>query len=162
VAAGYGGPDTPLAAYTGLIAAFTGVSAAAATVAIRKQRLPDRLGWSELALASVAVHRMARVIAKDRVTSVLRSPFVEYQGRGLPNELEERPRGRGLRLAVGQLLNCPYCLGEWLALASVVGLVFAPRPTRALASVLTVSTAADVLQELYVRLAPSTEAHDRS
>jgi hypothetical protein len=153
---GYGGPDTPLGAYTALMATFATAAATTAVVARRTGKVPDRIPWSDLALASVGVHRLTRLLAKDRVTSALRAPFVEYQGRGLPNEFDERPRGSGIRLALGQLLNCPYCLSEWVALAAVAGLVLAPRPTRAAATVLTVATASDVLQELYVRLSPSS------
>jgi uncharacterized protein DUF1360 len=153
---GYGGPDTPFGAYTALMATFVSAAATTAVVARRTRKVPDRIAWSDLALASVGVHRLTRLLAKDRVTSALRAPFVEYQGKGLPSEFEEKPRGSGLRLAVGQLINCPYCLGEWVALAAVAGLVLAPRPTRAVASVLTVATASDVLQELYARLAPES------
>jgi Protein of unknown function (DUF1360) len=154
-AAGYGGQETPLAAYAGLMTTFTVAAAAAGTAAIRSGRVDEGLPWSDLALVSVGVHRLARLITKDRVASAVRAPFVEYQGKGMPSELAEKPRGQGARLALGQLLNCPYCLGEWLALAGITGLVFARRPTRTAATVLSVATVADALQELYVRLSPS-------
>ena len=152
--AGYRGDQTPLAAYAGLMTTFTAVAGGVGLVAIRSGRANEHLAWSDLALVAVGVHRLSRLITKDRVTSAMRAPFVEYQGTGLPSELEETPRGGGARLAVGQLLNCPYCLGEWLSLAGVAGLIFAPRPTRLAATVLSVATVADILQELYVQLSP--------
>ena len=154
LSAGYHGEQAPLGAYAGLMAVFATAATIAGALAIRRGR-DQPLSWSDLDLVSVGVHRLSRLITKDRVTSAVRAPFVEYQGPGLPSELDERPRGDGARLAVGQLMNCPYCLGEWLSLAGVAGLIFAPRPTRLAATVLSVATVADVLQELYVELSPS-------
>ena len=151
----YGGQDAPLAGYAGLIAAFTAAGAGVLAGAARGGRLPDRLRTPDLALACVATQHLARLIAKDRVTSVLRAPLTRYQGRGRPGEVEEAPRGDGPALAVGQLMVCPFCLSQWIALGFVAGLVFAPRPTRAAASVLTVSAVADLLQEAYVRFVPA-------
>ncbi|HEU0192977.1 MAG TPA: DUF1360 domain-containing protein [Gaiellales bacterium] len=155
--AGYRNDAAPLGAYAGLMAAFATVSTGVGVLALSRGRANRPLPWSDLALVAVGVHRLSRLISKDRVTSALRAPFVEYEGPGLPSELEEKPRGGGARLAVGQLLNCPYCLGEWLALAGVAGLIFAPRPTRLAATVLSVATVADVLQELYVQLSPAEQ-----
>ena len=150
----YQGHDAPLAGYAGLIAAFTAAGGSALAGAARSGRLPDRLRTSDLVLASVATQHLARLIAKDRVTAVLRAPLTRYQRRGRPGEVEEEPRGTGPARAVGQLIVCPFCLGQWIALGFVSGLVFAPRATRAAASVLTVSATADVLQEAYVRFVP--------
>jgi Protein of unknown function (DUF1360) len=150
----YQGDHMPLAGYAALIAAFATAGAGALAGAARSGRLPDRVRTTDLALASVATQHLARLIAKDRVSSVLRAPLTRYQRRGRPGEVEEAPRGKGARLALGQLIVCPFCLGQWIALGFVCGLVFAPRATRAAASVLTVSAAADLLQEAYVRFVP--------
>lgn len=152
----YRGDATPLAGYAALIAAFAAAGGGALAGAARSGRLPDRLRTSDLALAGVATHRLARLIAKDRVTSVLRAPFTRYQRRGRAGEVEEEPRGHGPALALGQLIVCPFCLSQWIALGFVSGLVFAPRATRAAASVLAVSAAADLLQEAYVRFVPES------
>lgn len=151
----YGAPDAPLGAYAGLVAGFLGAGTALAAAASRR-KTPDRLAAGDILLAAVAAHRISRVVTKDRVTSVFRAPFTEYEGSGAPGEVEEHARrSSGPALAVGQLLTCPYCIGEWAALGLTAGFTLAPRATRALATVLTVSTAADVMQEIYVRLAPS-------
>jgi len=63
-------------------------------------------------------------------------------------EVEEAARGSGLRRAVGELLVCPDCLGQWVAGGFLAGLVAAPRPTRAVAAMFTVYAAADALQML--------------
>jgi hypothetical protein len=145
--------DIPLRGYAGVIATFASAGAAAFALAARRG-LPDRIGLADLALLSVATHHAARLVTKDKVTSVARAPFTEYEGSGDPGEVREHARGQGIQKAVGELLTCPYCIGQWIALAGVTGLVLAPRPTRAIASVLTVSAASDYLQILHRAVTP--------
>ena len=140
--------DVPLRGYAGVIAAFASAGTASFSLAARRG-LPDRVGMGDLALLSVATYHAARLVTKDKVTSVARAPFTEYEGSGAPGEVREHPRGRGLQKAVGELLSCPYCIGQWIALAGVTGIVLAPRATRTVASVLTVSAASDYLQVLH-------------
>jgi Protein of unknown function (DUF1360) len=154
----YGGDDTPLASYGALIAAFGALAGSVVVAAGRRDHLPERIAPYDLALAGIATQRLSRLIAKDRVTAVLRAPFTRYQGRGRPGELEEAPRRGGAGLALGQLLVCPFCLAQWVALAMVAGLLFAPRATRTASAVLTVGSVADLLQEAYVRAIPAPEA----
>ena len=52
------------------------------------------------------------------------------------------------------LLTCPYCIGQWIALAGVTGVVLAPRTTRTVASVLAVSAASDYLQVVHRAVSP--------
>lgn len=107
------------------------------------------LGARDLALTTVAGHKLARLIGKDRVTSTIRAPFTEHQERAGHGEVEEKSRGRGLRKAVGDLIICPYCLGLWSTGAIGAGMVAAPRTTRFLAGVLAAHTGADVMQVDY-------------
>ena len=97
----------------------------------------------------MASHKLSRLIAKDKVTSPLRAPFTELEGKGGPAELEETSRGEGARKAIGELLVCPYCLGLWVAAAFSIGLVFTPRLTRLLAAVFSALTISDFLQIAY-------------
>ena len=145
--------DIPLKAYAGLITAFSSVGAAGLAVASRRG-LPERLHAGDLALLSVATHHAARLITKDKVTSVARSPFTEYEGSGDPGEVAEHARGHGMQRAIGELLTCPYCIGQWIALGAVTGMVIAPRATRLVASVLTVSAASDYLQVVHRKVSP--------
>jgi hypothetical protein len=135
--------------YAMLAAVFNAGFAGALLAAKRNGRLPERIGTEDLILIGAASHKLSRLIAKDRVTSFVRAPFTEYQGRGGPAEVEERARGEGVRRAIGELLVCPYCLGLWASGAFHAGLLFAPRATRVVASTLTALTMSDFLQIAY-------------
>ena len=115
----------------------------------RAKGLPTRISATDLLLVGVATHKGSRLLAKDKVTAPLRRPFAEYEEPAGPGEVEETPRGSGLRHAIGELLVCPYCLGQWVATAFACGLLVAPRLTRFVASILAVVTASDFLQVVY-------------
>ena len=110
---------------------------------------PSTSERSDLALIGTASFKLSRLISKKKVTSFVRAPFTELEGKGGPAELEEHPRGSGLRRAMGELLVCPYCLGLWASGAFHAGLLFAPRATRFSASVLAAMTISDFLQIAY-------------
>jgi hypothetical protein len=144
--------ERPLGGYAVLTGTFLSACGAfAAWLARSGRELPERVPASDLALLSVATHKASRLLAKDRVTSAVRAPFTDFQEAGGPSEVEERPRGTGLRRAVGELLICPFCLSLWIATALAVGLIVAPRQTRWLASVLVMVTGSDALQIAYVK-----------
>jgi Protein of unknown function (DUF1360) len=133
-----------LAPYAALGSTFT--SAFAAILALGLRRLPERFSVGDLALLSIATHKLSRLLARDRVTRPLRAPFTEVQDDRSARDMKERPRGRGLKRAIAELLSCPFCLDQWLAGAFVGGLVFAPCATRATASMFAVVTGSDFLQ----------------
>ena len=149
---GYADPHEhrPLAGYTAISAAFT-AAFAGSLVAVRRRghELPERIETRDIVLMGLATHKLTRLLGKDRVTSFLRAPFTEYQDRAGHGELEERARGRGLRLAVGELLVCPYCLAQWVAGGFAVGTVAAPRLTRLLAAMWTAEAISDAAQLAY-------------
>ena len=149
---GYAPPSErpPLLSYAVLMSVFNALFAAALLAARRGGRqLPERIGAADLISIGVASHKLSRLIAKDKVTSPLRAPFTEFEEEGGPSELEERSRGTGARKAIGELLICPYCLGLWVVAGFSVGLLFAPRLTRFLASVFSALTISDFLQIAY-------------
>lgn len=148
---GYAEPDErpPFRTYAGLTALFNAGFSGALIAAKRSGRLPERIAVEDLLLIGTASHKLSRLVAKDKITTFLRAPFTEYQGRGGPAEVEERARGEGLRHALGELLVCPYCLGLWASGAFHTGLIFAPRVTRIVVSTLTALTLSDFLQIAY-------------
>jgi hypothetical protein len=152
--AGYAPPQErpPLAAYATFATVFHAAMAGAVAAAKRSGRdLPERVEPGDVVLVGAASYQLSRLVAKKKVTAFVRAPFTELEGKGGPAELEERPRGSGLRRAFGELLVCPYCLGLWASGAFHAGLLFAPRATRFSASVLTAMAISDFLQLGYKR-----------
>jgi hypothetical protein len=150
------GHERPLGSFLIIMGAYgTAVTGMAAFLAVSGRRLPDRLSWSDLALLAVATHKASRQLAKDPVTSPLRAPFTRYSGTSAEAELKEEVRGRGMRKALGELVSCPFCLGQWVATTGVFGMITVPRATRAIASVFAVLTASDMLQHAYAKLQES-------
>ena len=144
------GEDRPLAAYAVLMGTFGAtVGGVAALLRARGRELPASLRWSDLVLLGVTTHKLSRLVAKDRVTSFVRAPFTRYQARAGHGEVEEQARGTGMRLAIGELLICPYCLAQWISAALAFSLVAAPRATRFVSAVYVVETLSDVLQLAY-------------
>jgi len=142
--------EPPLLSYAALVGAFNLLLGGALVLARRSgRRLPERVGAADLLSIGVASHKVSRLLAKDKVTRPLRAPFTELEGEGGPSELEESSRGSGARKAIGELLVCPYCLGLWVAAAFAVGLLFAPRLTRFLATIFSALTISDFLQIAY-------------
>jgi hypothetical protein len=137
----------------GLLVALAGVVAAATG-----RRLPERWSLQDLATVTVGTHKLSRTISKDAVTSPLRAPFAHYAGSGGPAEvMEETRHTSALRHSLGELLTCPFCLDMWVATAFVIGLVFAPRPTRLIAGTFTALAGADFLQLAYAKAQQLTE-----
>lgn len=150
--------ERPLGSYTGVLLTFASAAAAfGGLVRLTGRSLPERIDARDLALVAVASHRLARLIAKEPVTSPLRAPFTRFAGTSGPSELHEEVRGSGPRKAIGELLTCPFCVGHWVTSAFMAGLVLAPRPTRLIASVYAALAGADLLQYAYSAVQQSTE-----
>ena len=109
----------------------------------------DRPGLPDVALGALATQKVSRLISKDKVTSFIRAPFTRYEHKAGHGELEEEPRGDGLRYATGELLICPYCVSRWVSGALAVGWVAAPKTTRLLSAMWAAQAVADGLQLAY-------------
>lgn len=149
--AGHAEQYRPLAAYGLLAGAFNAGLVGFLVAAERRGKLPDRYSPGDLALMAVGTAKLSRLITKDRVTSAIRAPFTRFQDDAGHGEVDEAARGKGLRLALGELLVCDYCLAQWVSAGFLVGHALAPRPTRAVAAMYTAYAAADVLQVTYSR-----------
>jgi uncharacterized protein DUF1360 len=142
--------NRPLASYGILTGTFLAACGGFAEWVRRSGReLPERPGTGDLVLITVATHKVARLIAKDRVSSIVRAPFTQYEDDMTAGEVSESARGSGLRRAIGELLLCPYCLGLWISAAFAGGLIVAPRATRWVAGVFSTLFGADMLQIAY-------------
>jgi Protein of unknown function (DUF1360) len=136
--------ERPLASYAGLVAVFG--TALGAFVALANGRV-DELRPSDLALVAAASHKLARLIAKDDVTTFVRAPVTQ-------DEDATEPKPRGLERALGELVTCPSCLGLWAAAGLAVGVILRPREVRFGMSILATYTGADFLNAAFVRLKP--------
>jgi hypothetical protein len=124
--------------YAALNAVY-GALLAAVMVATRDRARKDPISGPELIPLSAATFALSKVIAREKIGTWVREPFVE-------DEDDQRPSGRGLRRAVGELLTCTRCVGAWSALG-IVGLRLAsPASGRVVTNVLAVSAANDWLQ----------------
>jgi len=139
-----------LAEYAALMGFYVASAAVLTGAAIEQKRFPKRFSLLDLALLGIATHKLSRIIAKDRITGILRAPFVSYIRSDGAGEVEEEPRGRGIQRGIGQLISCPYCMAPWCATALAFGLVFAPRGTRFFAGILASVAASDFLQRAYL------------
>ena len=150
-AAGYSHEHRPLRGYAVLTTTFATAFAGSLLPSRRAGReLPERYAALDIVTAGIATHKLSRLISKDKVTSFLRAPFVRYREGSGQGEVDEEPRGTGLRHATGELLVCPYCLGQWVAAGFAVGMVAAPRFTRMVAYLYTAETVSDFLQLGYL------------
>jgi hypothetical protein len=144
------GEDKPLGSHLVLVAIYNALVGAFFAWRVRSGKgFPERIPPGDLALAGLATHKLSRLIAKDRVTAPLRAPFTEFEREGGPGEVEESPRGSGMRRAIGELLVCPFCLSQWVATAALAGFAVVPRFTRFVCSIFAVVTISDFLQVFY-------------
>ena len=147
------GEDIPLLSYGVLAGAFNLVFAVFLLVArLTGRSVPERIDATDIALLGMATHKVSLVGSQDAVTSPLRAPFTELREKESPKKVDEKPRGRGLRRSVGELLTCKFCLSVWVASLFTYGLVLVPRVTRLVAAVFAVVTVSDYLHQAYQAL----------
>ena len=140
--------ERPLASYGALMATFSTIFGGAIAVAAAQGRLPRRPSAMDIALVAVAGHKVSRLVAKDKVTLPIRAPFTETKVDG-EGELVDEATGTGMQKAIGQLVTCPKCVGQWACASFVVGMIYSPRATRAVASVFASDAISDFLHVAY-------------
>ena len=129
-------PTTP-ADYAALSA---GYGALLGAVVLGARDRPDPVRQSEIPALGLATFALAKMIAKEKVESWVREPFVEETTHG------RRPKGTGMRYVVGELLTCTRCVGAWSSLGLVGLRVTRPREARVVTAVLAASALNDFLQ----------------
>ena len=139
-----------LVEYAVMLAFYLSSVAAVTAIGIEQDRLPKRPSLLDLALLGVATHKLSRIIAKDRITGILRAPFVSYVRSAGHGEVEEEPRGQGFQRGIGNLISCPYCMAPWCATALAFGFIFAPRVARFFAGILASVAMSDFLHRAYI------------
>ncbi|MFI1989841.1 DUF1360 domain-containing protein [Actinoplanes sp. NPDC020271] len=142
----------PLGGYLAAMGAFGALAASLTAAAkVTGRPVPERPALGDVALLSIATHKLSRLIAKDSVTSPLRAPFTRYSEPAGAAELNEEVRdsGSSVKHGIGELITCPFCLALWIATGLTGGLVLVPRLTRLVATALTATAASDFLQMAY-------------
>jgi hypothetical protein len=146
--AGYA-PDreVPLGGYAALMTLFGTIAGGAVAGAVRSGRgIPSRVPFRDIALIGIATHKLARTLAKDKVTAPLRAPLTRLQDSAGMGEVKEEVRVTGVKRALGDLVLCPYCLSAWFAMGLFSGYLYSPAAVRLIASTFTAISISDFLQ----------------
>ena len=150
---GYDGGEQPLPSYAAVAGLFNLIFALFLLIARKTGRpIPERMETRDIALLGVATHKLSLLLAQDAITSPLRAPFTELQEKQSPKNVDEKPRGTGLRRSLGELVTCKFCVGQWVASFFTYGLVFAPAVTRLVASIFAIVALSDHLHQTYKAL----------
>ena len=144
--------DTPTEPhdYAALNAVFGALLAGVIVAARESTEKRDPITTRDLAVSGAATFALAKVIARERMGTWVREPFVdEDEGR--------RPRGRGIRHAIGELVTCTRCVGAWSALGLIGLRLTNPAAGRVVNDVLAVSAMNDWLQAGFKLLCAKTD-----
>jgi hypothetical protein len=124
-------------------------------VTTRERAREDPISGRELVPIAAATFALSKVIAREKIGTWVREPFVEDPVNA------RKPRGRRLRRAIGELVTCTRCVGAWSALG-VVGLRLAsPESGRVVTNVLAASAANDWLQAGFKLLCAASNRAER-
>ena len=138
--------------YAALSALYGSLVALTAYSARRRAPIPAY----ELLPLSAATFALSKLVVHEKVETWLRRPFLEELPEG-----RKRPRGRRMRYAVGELLNCTRCTGAWSALGLVALRVHAPAAGRTVAAVLATSAGNDMLGAAFSYLCAHANAEQK-
>ena len=98
---------------------------------------------TELIPLTAATFAVSKMIARERIGSWVREPFVDDPiGR-------KRPRGGSVRRALGELVTCSRCVGAWTALGFVSLRLAHPRAGRTATTVFAVAGFNDFAQAAF-------------
>lgn len=148
--------DVRSASYGPVLAAYLAFAGATAYVVRRRGgREISEPRPGDVVLIGLATFRLSRLVSKDKVLQPVRQPFVEETSQGVGPEVNSQPAGTGVRLALGELLTCPFCISVWIATALTAGFAIAPGAARLTASGLAAVVVADASQYAYAGLRES-------
>ena len=133
----------PYRAYATIAGTFlASLGAVSGVAAVRKRPLRE-MAAIDLALLGLATFKASRTVARDKVTSFVREPFVE--GEAYDGEDEKPTHETEMRQAIGELVTCTRCIGTWIGAALASTQILAPRTGRLLTSVLAAGAVNDFL-----------------
>jgi hypothetical protein len=133
----------PLPEYATLVGLFG--SALGGFLVFGRNRLPERIGFGDVARLGLASYKIGRLVAKDEVTTWVRAPVTR-------DEDAREPEREGMARALGELVTCPYCIGLWVSVGLTGALAVRPRETRLVTTVFEAQAVADFLNAAFVRI----------
>jgi hypothetical protein len=137
------------------INAVYGVLLTTVVLTTRERAREEPISGRELVPIAAATFALSKVIAREKIGAWMREPFVE-DPKGA-----QKPRGRRLQRAIGELVTCTRCVGAWSALG-VVGLRLAsPESGRIVTNVLAATAANDWLQAGFKYLCAASNRAER-
>ena len=138
------------------INAVYGALMTAVVLTTRERAREEPISGRELIPIAAATFALSKVIAREKIGTWVREPFVDDPAGA------RKPRGRRLQRAVGELVTCTRCVGAWSALG-IVGLRLAsPDSGRVVTSVLAASAANDWMQSGFKLLCAAVNERERS
>ena len=124
----------PYRAYATIVGTFLSGLGAVSGLAAARRRPIQEISGIDLALLGLATFKASRTIARDKVASFVRDPFVE--GEAYEGEHEQPTKETELKQAIGELVTCTRCVGTWIGAGLASTQILAPRTGRLLTSVL--------------------------
>jgi hypothetical protein len=139
--------ERPIPEYATLAAAFW--AAFALFLATNRNRLPERMRVTDLALIALSSYKLSRLITKEDVTAFVRAPVTE-------DPEGKQPKPRGMTRVLGELVTCPYCISLWVTAGLSSAQVVFPRETRFFTAIFGTYAVTDFLHAGFVRLKEGT------
>jgi hypothetical protein len=133
----------PYRAYATIVGTFmAGLGAVSGLASARKRPLQE-MATIDLALLGLATFKASRTVARDKVTSFVREPFVE--GEAYDGEDERPTHETEMKQAIGELVTCTRCIGTWIGAGLASTQILTPRTGRLLTAVLAAGAVNDFL-----------------
>jgi hypothetical protein len=133
----------PYRAYATIAGTFLAGLGAVSGVAAARKRPVQEMAAIDLALLGLATFKASRTVARDKVTSFVREPFVE--GEAYDGEDEKPTHETEMKQAIGELVTCTRCVGTWIGAGLASTQILAPRTGRLLTAVLAAGAVNDFL-----------------
>ncbi|MDM5153864.1 DUF1360 domain-containing protein [Bacillus sp. DX1.1] len=110
--------------------------------------------WLLFAVFSCAAFRLTRLIVYDKITSFLRTPFIEELQIGESDgtvTTYTKVKGKGLQKWIGELLSCYWCTGVWVSALLLLLYYWIPKVAEPLILLLAIAGVAAIIETVIGR-----------
>jgi hypothetical protein len=132
--------DAGPAQYGAINAVYAGLFAGLLLATRGRDADAEPLLGAELLPLSAATFAISKIVAREKVGSWVREPFVDDPFGS------KRPRGGRFQRALGELVTCSRCVGAWTALGLVGVRLAHPRTGRTVTAVFAAAGLNDFMQ----------------